>query len=119
MSDVSLMNPPPVDDDVPLWRRRRVQIGAAIALLILIFAGWCWHRRGAAGESGAEPAIVSVRLAKAEVGPIAQPLDIVGTIIARQEATISPKVSAQIVQMGLIKNRAVHRGEILAVLESR
>jgi RND family efflux transporter MFP subunit len=119
MSDASLMNPPPADDEVPLWRRRRVQIGAGVALLILIVAGWCWHRRGAADEGDAEAAVVSVRLAKAEVGPIAQPLDIVGTITARQEATISPKVSGQIAQMGLIKNRVVHRGEILAVLESR
>jgi multidrug efflux pump subunit AcrA (membrane-fusion protein) len=118
-SDVSLMNRPPADDDAPLWRRRRVQIGAAVALLILIVAGWCWHRRGAVGEGDAEPAVVSVRLAKAEVGPIAQPLDIVGTITGRQEATISPKVSGQIAQMGLIKNRVVHRGDILAVLESR
>jgi RND family efflux transporter MFP subunit len=96
-----------------------VQIGAGVALLILTIAGWCWHRRGAADEGDAEAAVVSVRLAKAEVGPIAQPLDIVGTITARQEATISPKVSAQIAQMGLLKNRVVHRGDVLAVLESR
>src|SRR3981081_1589980 len=114
MSDVSLMNPPPVDDEVPRWRRRRVQIGAGVGLLILIVAGWCWHRSGAvtAGDT-AEP-VVSVRVAKAEVGPIAQPIDVVGTITGRQEATISPKVSAQIAQMGLIKNRVVHRGDILA-----
>ncbi len=46
-------------------------------------------------------------------------MEIVGTISARQEATISPKISAQIAQMGLLKNRLVHRGEVLAVLESR
>ena len=120
--DVSLMNRPPADDVAPLWRRRRVQIGAAVGLFVLIVAGWCWHRRtsaAAAGEGDAAAAVVSVRLAKAEVGPIAQPLDIVGTITGRQEATISPKISGQIAQMGLIKNRVVHRGEILAVLESR
>jgi multidrug efflux pump subunit AcrA (membrane-fusion protein) len=109
----------PSSDEEPLWRRRRVQIGAAAALFILIVAGWCWHRHNAAGEGDAEAAVVSVRLAKAEVGAIAQPLDIVGTITGRQEATISPKVSAQIAKMDLIKNRVVHRGDILAVLESR
>ncbi|MEA2165899.1 MAG: hypothetical protein QOK37_4026 [Thermoanaerobaculia bacterium] len=119
MSDVSLMNRPPADDDVPLWRRRRAQIGAGVGLLILIVAGWCWHRSGAAAAGDTAEPVVSVRLAKAEVGPIAQPLDLVGTITARQEATISPKVSAQIAQMGLIKNRVVHRGDVLAVLESR
>jgi len=108
----------PTNTDLPLWKRRRVQIGAGLGLLILIIAGWCWHR-GAAGEGEAEKPIVSVRMAKAEIGPIAQPLDIVGVINARQEATISPKVSGQIAKMGLIKNRVVHRGEVLAVLESR
>jgi RND family efflux transporter MFP subunit len=112
MSEID--NQPPL----PLWKRWRVQLAATLGLLILIVAGWCWHRRGSGDEEAAQP-IVSVRLGKAEVGPIAQPLDIVGTITARQEATISPKVSAQIAQMGLLKNRVVHRGEVLAVLESR
>ena len=112
MSEVEIVEGP------PLWKRHRVQIAAAAALLVLIVAGWCWHRRGAADEEAAQP-IVSVRLAKVEIGPIAQPLDLVGTITARQEATISPKVSAQIAQMGLLKNRVVHRGDVLAVLESR
>jgi HlyD family secretion protein len=112
MSEVEIVEEPPV------WKRRRVQIIAA-ALLVLIIAGWCWHRRGAAAADETAQPIVSVKLAKVEVGPIAQPLDLVGTITARQEATISPKVSAQIAQMGLLKNRVVHRGDVLAVLESR
>jgi HlyD family secretion protein len=117
MTDIDV--PPLTDDEMPLWRRRRVQIGAGVALFLLIVAGWCWHRHGAAGEGDAEAPVVSVRVARAEIGPIAQPLEIVGTITARQEATISPKVSAQIAQMGLLKNRVVHRGDVLAVLESR
>jgi RND family efflux transporter MFP subunit len=112
MSEVEII------EDPPIWKRRRVQIIAA-AVLVLIVAGWCWHRRAAAaGDETAQP-IVSVKLAKAEIGPIAQPLDLVGTISARQEATLSPKVSAQIAQMGLLKNRVVHRGDVLAILESR
>jgi RND family efflux transporter MFP subunit len=114
MSEVEVVNV----DDQPLWKRRRVQIAAAIGLLILIVAGWCWHRSGATDEEAAQP-IVSVRLARAEIAAIAQPLDLVGTISGRQEATISAKVSAQIAQMPLLKNRVVRRGEILAVLESR
>jgi RND family efflux transporter MFP subunit len=108
-----------INAEPPLWRRWRVQLGAGLGVFILIVAGWCWHRRAAgAADETAQP-IVSVRLAKAEVGAIAQPLDLVGTISARQEATISSKVSAQIAQMGLLKNRTVRRGEVLAVLESR
>jgi len=105
-----------VNEKPPLWRRWRMQLGAVL-LLLLIVAGWCWNRRSADEET--EQPIVSVRLAKAEVGPITQPLELAGTISARQEATISPKISAPIAQMGLLKNRVVRRGEILAVLESR
>jgi len=106
-----------VVEEQPVWRRRGVQIGAAVVLLILFIAGWFWHRRNT-DEETAQP-IVSVRLAKAEIGPIAQPLELAGTISARQEATLSAKVSAQIAKLGLLKNRVVHRGDVLAVLESR
>jgi RND family efflux transporter MFP subunit len=106
------------ETELPLWKRWRVRLAAVIGVLILVVAGWCWHRRGASDEEAAQP-IVSVRIARAEVGAMAQPLELAGTITARQEATISPKVSGQIAQMGLLKNRIVHRGEILAVLESR
>jgi HlyD family secretion protein len=114
MSEVEVVN----GEEPPVWKRRRVQIISA-AVLVLIIAGWCWHKRGAAAADETAQPIVSVKLAKVEVGPIAQPLDLVGTITARQEATISPKVSAQIAQMGLLKNRVVRRGDVLAVLESR
>jgi RND family efflux transporter MFP subunit len=114
MSEVEVVSA----EEPPIWKRRRVQI-IATAVLVLIVAGWCWHRRSAAAAGETAQPIVSVRLAKSEIGPIAQPLDLVGTISARQEATISPKVSAQIAQMGLLKNRVVRRGDVLAVLESR
>jgi membrane fusion protein (multidrug efflux system) len=50
---------------------------------------------------------------------MAQPVEVTGTITPRQEATISPKVSAQIARMPLLKNRVVHRGDVLAELEAR
>src|SRR5258708_26280074 len=113
MSELPIETPP-----LPFWRRRGTQIAAGVTLVVLLVAGWYWHRSGAASESAAEP-VVSVRVAQAEVAPIAQPLDLVGTIVARQEATISPKVSGQIAQIAPLKNRAVRPGEILAVLEAR
>jgi len=73
---------------------------------------------GGSGDENAAP-VVSVRVAKAEVGPMAQPVEVTGTITPRQEATISPKVSAQIARMPLLKNRVVHRGDVLAELEAR
>jgi HlyD family secretion protein len=109
----------PVDTSpVPIWRRRPTQVAAGVTLVVLVIAGWCWHRKGAEIDSEAKP-VVSVRVAQAEIAPFAQPLDLVGAIVARQEATISPKVSGQIAEMALLKNRVVHRGDVLAVLESR
>jgi RND family efflux transporter MFP subunit len=63
--------------------------------------------------------VVSVRVAKAEIGSIAQPIDLVGTITARREATLSSKISGQISQMALLKNRSVRAGEVLARIEAR
>lgn len=85
-------------------------------LFIAMFILTACHR---AGEESEPKPVVSVRVAKATIEPIAQPIETVGTIAARQEATISPKISGQITQMPLLKNRAVHRGEVLAVIESR
>ena len=111
-----------IDDDSPatspsLWRRPRTRAIAAI-VLVLLMAGWCWHRRTAAPAEEAS-IVVSVQVAKVEVGAMAQPVEAVGTIQARQEATLSPKISAQILSMPLLKNRVVHRGDVLVTLEAR
>jgi RND family efflux transporter MFP subunit len=58
-------------------------------------------------------------VAKAEIAPIAQPIELVGTIAARQEAGVGPKIGGQIAQMALLKNRVVHAGEVLARIEAR
>ncbi len=113
MSELPLEAPPD-----PIWRRRPAQIAAGVMLVLLLTAGWLWHHHSAESESEPAP-VVSVRVAPAVIAPFAQPLDLVGTIVARQEATISPKVSGQIAQMALLKNRVVRRGDILAILESR
>jgi RND family efflux transporter MFP subunit len=63
--------------------------------------------------------VVSVRVAKAEIAPIAQPIELVGVITARQEAGVAAKVGGQIVQMALLKNRVVHAGEVLGRIEAR
>lgn len=85
----------------------------ALALALLLTA--C---RGAESEKEAQP-VVSVRVAKAEVGTIAQPIELVGTIAARREASVSSKVNGQIAQMSLLKNRTVRAGELLAQVEAR
>lgn len=101
----------------PLWRRRSARVAAALVVILLV-AGWCWHRRHAAAPEEAQ-IVVSVQVAQAQVAPMADPIEVVGTIQARQEATLSPKVSGQISSMALLKNRVVHRGDVLATLEAR
>ncbi|HEV2721910.1 MAG TPA: efflux RND transporter periplasmic adaptor subunit [Thermoanaerobaculia bacterium] len=70
------------------------------------------------GEEEAQP-VVSVRVAKAEIAPIAQPIEIVGVITARQEAGVSSKIGGQIAQLALLKNRPVRAGDVLARIEAR
>jgi HlyD family secretion protein len=83
----------------------------ATALLLIVPA--C-----AKHETETKP-VVSVRVAKAEIAPISQPIELVGVITARQEATVSPKIGGQIAQMALLKNRVVRAGEVLARIEAR
>lgn len=102
----------------PWWRERRaiVPAGVVLALLILFFF-WkrCHSSSAAEGEANVE---VSVQVAKAERAPISNDLTMVATLVPRREATLSPKISAQIAQMPLLTNRPVRAGDVLAVLES-
>ena len=41
-----------------------------------------------------------------------------GTIFPREQATVAPKVGGQIVQMRLLKNAVVGKGEVIAQLET-
>lgn len=87
-----------------------------IASVLLLTAAAC--HRGASEEEAAQP-VVSVRVAKAEIGTIAQPIELVGTIATQHEAAVSSKISGQIAQMPLLKNRSVRAGEVLAQIEAR
>ncbi len=101
----------------PWWRRRSAQV-VAVTLLVLVAAGWCWHRRASAQPEETQ-IVVSVQVANAEVASMAQPIEATGIIQARQEATLSSKISGQITGMALLKNRMVRRGEVLVTLEAR
>ena len=101
-------------------RRRNLIIVAAvavIALLALLIIVWRW-RNSAATEPEAS-VVVSVKVAKAERKPISANVSAVGTIFPRDKAEVAAKVSAQIKQMALLKNKLVKAGEVIAVLESR
>jgi HlyD family secretion protein len=100
------------------WRDRRLVVAlAAVAMLVVFVLIWrSCHKTAGEGEAGI---VVSVQVAKAERGSIANEITTVATLAARREATISPKIAGQIAQMALLTNRPVRAGEIVAVLESR
>jgi HlyD family secretion protein len=102
-------------------QKRNLIIGAsvvALILLVIVVAVWKWRNPAAATEEAAAP-VVSVRVAKVTRETIVAPVSAVGTIFPREQATVGTKVSAQIKQMALLKNKVVHAGEVIALLESR
>ncbi|MDT5269601.1 MAG: hypothetical protein QOH49_1787 [Acidobacteriota bacterium] len=101
-------------------RRRTVIIAvAAVAVIAIVAVVLIWRsRQSAAPAEETEAVVVSVKVVKAEREPIASQVSALGTISPRDTAQVSPKISAQIKQMPLWKNRVVHAGDVLAVLEA-
>jgi HlyD family secretion protein len=102
-------------------QRNLVLIVGSLALVVLLLAALIvWRLRRSATEAEKEVTpTVSVKVAKAEKGNIAAPVTAVGTIWPREKADVGAKISAQIKQMALLKNKIVRAGEVIAVLESR
>ncbi len=91
-----------------------VLVVASVIAILLLRSG------GPAEEKEKEAEVkVSVKVAKAERTSISSTVHAVGTITPREQATISPKISAPIATMGLIKNKAVKEGDVIAQLEAR
>ena len=102
-------------------RRRKVLITGGAALVVLALVAYLFLRPApTAMDTTAQTAtVVSVSMAKAERQPIAAEASALGTIFPREQATVAPKINAQIKQMRLLKNQLVRAGETIAVLESR
>ncbi len=104
-----------------LVRRRNLVliVGSGLVLLLLVtLIVWRLRRSASEAETEVTPT-VSVKVVKAEKESIAAPISAVGTIWPREKADVGAKVSAQIKKMALLKNKTVHAGEVIAVLESR
>jgi multidrug efflux pump subunit AcrA (membrane-fusion protein) len=102
-------------------QRNIVLIVGAVGLVFLILLFliiWRWKKSAVEAEKEPTPT-VSVKVAKAEKGEIAAQVSAVGTIWPREKADVGAKISAQIKQMALLKNKLVRAGEVIAVLESR
>jgi len=94
-------------------------VGSALVVVLLVaLVIWRLKRSAAEAETEVTP-VVSVKVVKAEKENIASPVSAVGTIWPREKADVAAKISAQIKKMALLKNKVVHAGEVLAVLESR
>jgi len=101
-------------------RRNRVLIVAGVAVLALLLVALIIRRVRTSTKAETEVTpTVSVKVAKAEKEAIAAPVTAVGTIWPREKADVGAKISAQIKSMALLKNKLVHAGEVIAVLESR
>jgi multidrug efflux pump subunit AcrA (membrane-fusion protein) len=94
-----------------------ITIASLIAVAVLVY--WLWPSKQAAAEADAADVVVSVRVAKAERGTISSEVTSLGTIFPREQATVSPKINAQIKNMALLKNKSVRAGDVLATLEAR
>ncbi len=102
-------------------RQRNLVLIAGSGLVVLLLVGlviWRLKRSATEAETDVTP-VVSVKVVKAEKEKIAAPVSAVGTIWPREKADVASKISAQITKMALLKNKVVHAGEVIAVLESR
>jgi multidrug efflux pump subunit AcrA (membrane-fusion protein) len=123
---------PGKDSDVPVeevrfqetYKPRQRNLLITIAVIAIVVFGlsvlivWRWRQSKTESEAEVTP-VVNVKVAKAEKGLIASQVSALGTIWPREKADVGSKISAQIRRMGLLKNRVVRAGEVIAVLESR
>ncbi len=104
-------------------RRRRNTIVAVVAALVVLslIAGWYVLRAKPAADAATDETqiVVSVRTAKVERQQIAAEVSSIGTIFPREQATVSANTGAQIRTMGLLKNKLVRQGEVIAQLDVR
>jgi RND family efflux transporter MFP subunit len=102
-------------------KRRNLILASLAALLLLTVIAYLtlWRTKKTSDAVTDESTVVSVRVAKVERQTITSDVSALGTIFPREQATVSPKISAQIKQMQLLQNRVVRVGEVIAVLESR
>src|SRR5271165_6418776 len=70
------------------------------------------------GEKEAEP-IVTVQTAVAERGKIEQVITADAILFPKDQAAITPKITAPVKAFYVNRGSRVHRGELLAVLENR
>jgi multidrug efflux pump subunit AcrA (membrane-fusion protein) len=108
--------------DQPGTLTRNIVI-AVIVILLLVGGGLFYYLRStkpATAEADTkEEIVVSVRVATAEKDSISSEISAPGTVVPAEQSTVSSTISAQIIQMRLLKNSVVQKGEVIAVLASQ
>ena len=98
-----------------------VAIGGIIVAAIVLVGLYLFLRNknsSPEAEKG-EDVVVSVKVAKAEKDSISSEVSAAGTVEAAEQSTVSSSISAPIIQMPLLKNKVVQKGDLLAVLASK
>ena len=92
---------------------------AVVALALVASYLYLRNRSAVTEEEKKEDVVVSVKVAKVEKGPIANEVSAIGTASAAKQSTVAASISAQITQMGILKNALVQKGDVIAVLASK
>jgi multidrug efflux pump subunit AcrA (membrane-fusion protein) len=103
-------------------KRIFIALGVFVVAALLVGAYFYFRGPAPAAESETEKkedVVVSVKVEKAEKGPIAKEVSAIGTVAPVEQSTVSASISAQITQMRLLKNEFVRKGEVLAILASK
>jgi len=91
---------------------------AAIGLIVLFL-----FLRGRTSNQGEvetkEEPVVSVKVATAEKDSISSEVSGQGSVTPAEQSTVSSTISAQIIQMQILKNALVRKGDVLVVLASQ
>jgi membrane fusion protein (multidrug efflux system) len=74
-------------------------------------------RPGGPGGAAGPGSPVAVEVAKAQARPIADDVQAVGTLRARQSVVLRPEVDGRVLQIGFTEGRPVRRGQVLVQLD--
>lgn len=96
-------------------------VAAIVVMAVLLIGIFIYLQRSPATaevEKKEEP-VVSVKVVKAEKDSISSEISAPGTVSPVEQSTVASTISAQIIQMRLLKNEVVQKGEVIAVLASQ
>ena len=95
---------------------------AAIVIVAIVMVGLFFFlkKEDKDDEAGKKEApVVSVKVVKAEKNTISAEISAPATVSPVEQSIVASTISAQIIQMRLLKNEVVQKGEVVAVLASQ